>query len=189
MAERKAVKKPAVKKPAVKKPAAKRKPTKLTKPTKPIKSPKSPRKPSKPSKPSVELPVDLPPELEPPVDGEIVEDRKPVLAPSVPSVPSASTPRRDPYARRLARLTVKMLQEVEWQLDHAPPDARREILKSVVPHLFRVQQEQTVDDELAELRRTVVEQNEQLLAIMYNRQPDLPSMPKPIGPPAPPTDE
>lgn len=108
-----------------------------------------------------------------------------------PPVPPEAVPPEDAAERfmqaRLGSITARILLEVEWQLLHAPPAARREILKSVVPHLFRAQQEKTADDEIQELRDQLRVQNEQLVALMYNRQVELPSAADPTTPTTPTT--
>jgi hypothetical protein len=68
----------------------------------------------------------------------------------------------------LGRLTARILLEVEWQLNHAPPAARRELLKSVIPALFRSNTERDADLELEELRAQVAANNEQTRMLLYS---------------------
>lgn len=113
---------------------------------------------------------------------EPTQPTQPTSTPVV--VPATSTEARvirDAFLQQnLDRLTVRVVKEVEWQLNHAPPAARREILKSIVPALFRETQEKSTDEELVELRAAVREQNEQLRALMYHTTQTLPPAVPPV---------
>jgi hypothetical protein len=53
-------------------------------------------------------------------------------------------------AARIERLTLRVLDDLEWQMVNAPPAARRDLLKSVIPALFR--DKEASSDELADMR-------------------------------------
>lgn len=84
------------------------------------------------------------------------------------------------YQRQIERLTARVLYETERQLATGPPETRREILKTIVPYLFRASDEKSVDEELVELREVVTQQNELIVELMYKTRP---AMPLPAGPP------
>lgn len=84
------------------------------------------------------------------------------------------------YQRQIERLTARVLYETERQLATGPPETRREILKTIVPYLFRASDEKSVDEELVELREVVTQQNELIIELMYKTRP---AMPLPAGPP------
>lgn len=84
------------------------------------------------------------------------------------------------YQRQIERLTARVLYETERQLATGPPETRREILKTIVPYLFRASDEKSVDEELVELREVVTQQNELIVELMYKTRP---AMSLPAGPP------
>lgn len=98
-----------------------------------------------------------------PVEPVVVEP-DPVFEP----VPVVSLHDGVPNGDVLGRLTARILLEVEWQLNHAPPAARRELLKSVIPALFRSNTERDADLELEELRAQVAANNEQTRMLLYS---------------------
>lgn len=88
---------------------------------------------------------------------------------------------------RLGALTVRVLEDLEWQMTHAPPAARRELLKSVIPALFKGQSERSVDEELDEMRNELAELHESVrkslfstpaTAVEASPPTDLPSLPQ-----------
>ena len=88
----------------------------------------------------------------------------------------------NPYQVRLARLTARVLYEAEWQLVHGSPETRKDVLKTIVPHLFKASDERTQDEEIAELRGLVMRQNEQIAQLMFAPRelpttPDTPATP------------
>jgi hypothetical protein len=68
---------------------------------------------------------------------------------------SDQSPLEAQLAKRIERLTVRVLDDLEWQMVNAPPAARRDLLKSVIPALFK--DKEASGDELAEMREQLDE--------------------------------
>lgn len=68
-------------------------------------------------------------------------------------------------AARIERLTIRVLDDLEWQMVNAPPAARRDLLKSVIPALFR--DKEASGDELAEMREQLNELHAQTRGELY----------------------
>jgi hypothetical protein len=68
-------------------------------------------------------------------------------------------------AARIERLTLRVLDDLEWQMVNAPPAARRDLLKSVIPALFK--DKEASSDELADMRDQLAELHAQTRNNLY----------------------